>query len=216
MNASTAWILTLLLPIAAGAAPATGNPVVYHSPNNGARPAISPYPIAAANDRVLQLYIDFDNTTPDQSTSGTRMCVDKNGDETCAFDISIEMTDGANAATFESFTPGPSGTFEARIEPVARRSLRINGINANGMLPPVGSACTACAKIGTLVVDAAGAAQPFEITVVGVHRVGAAGQLDTIQPRMFVPEPKRGALLGSGIAAVIAVDSLRRRRRRTR
>jgi hypothetical protein len=69
------------------------------------------------------------------------------------------------------------------------------------------------AGIGTLTVDALGANQ-LQITVQGVHRVGAAGQLDAIQPEVIanVPEPAVGLLLISGVAGLAALERLRRRR----
>ncbi len=72
------------------------------------------------------------------------------------------------------------------------------------------------ADIGTLTVDALDANQ-LQITVQGVHRVGAAGQLDAIQPQVIVnlPEPGGNLLLMYGIAGLAALYRLRRQRRVT-
>jgi hypothetical protein len=200
MNATVVWILALLLPAAA-----TADPAVYHSTTNGGRPAAywpttaSPYPITAGNPRQLYLYID---NTPavGASPSGGTMCVSKTGGETCAFDVRLEMT--TDLATFVSFQPGAAGIVGV-IDPNLH-TLRVNGINVGGMAIP--------APIGTLTVNAAGAHQ-LSIDVVGAHRVGAAGQLDAIQRKTIVPEPARGAMLGTGIAALIALHRLQRRLR---
>jgi hypothetical protein len=67
------------------------------------------------------------------------------------------------------------------------------------------------AEIGTLTVDALDANQ-LQIEVKGVHRVGAAGQLDAIQPQVIVmPEPGGDLLLMCGIAGLAALYRLRHR-----
>ena len=204
MKLATALLLGLLLPIPAQADPSTGNPIVYHSPDDtGAPPSITnPTLIAAENDQTLNLYIDFEND-PDRGASsgaGTRMCVDKDGDETCGFDVWIEMT--TDTATFDTFTPA-STKIVGQIDTNTRTSLHVNGLDVNGMLIP--------AKIGTLTLDALGANQ-LAIQVRGVHRVGAAGQLDAIQPAtLLVPEPGVGLILIAGGAWLAALNRLRHR-----
>jgi hypothetical protein len=201
MRTATALLLALLLPLAVAAQPSTGNPVVYRSGDvYGLDPVTT---IQAANDQQLFLYLDYAND-PDggPSSAGATMCVDADGDETCAFDVWIEMA--TDTATFDSFTPADPAKFVSRLDPT---SLRVNGIEVAGMAIP--------APIGTLVVDALGASQ-IQISVLGVHRVGAAGQLDAIQPTVIlVPEPGRAVLLGSGIAGLAALQRLRRRPRRS-
>ena len=202
MKLAAALLLGLLLPIPALADPSTGNPIVYHSPDDtGAPPSMTNFTlIQAENDQTLNLYIDFDND-PDRGASsgaGTRMCVDKDGDETCGFDVWIEMT--TDTATFDTFTPA-SGKIVGQIDTNTRTSLHVNGLDVNGMLIP--------AKIGTLTLDALGANQ-LAIEVKGVHRVGAAGQLDAIQPStLLVPEPGVGLMLIAGGVGLVALYRLR-------
>jgi hypothetical protein len=201
MKLATALLLGLLLPIPAMADPSTGNPIVYHSPDDtGAPPSITnPTLIKAENDQVLNLYIDFDNDPDRGASSGAgTMCVDKDGDETCGFDVWIEMT--TDTATFDTFTPA-STKIVGQIDTNTRTSLHVNGLDVNGMLIP--------AKIGTLTLDALGANQ-LAIEVKGVHRVGAAGQLDAIQPStLLVPEPGVGLMLIAGGAWLAALNRLR-------
>jgi len=206
MKLATALLLGLLLPmlpIPALADPSTGNPIVYHSPDDtGALPSITnPQHIIFDNDQILNLYIDFDNDPDRGASSGAgTMCVDEDGDETCGFDVWIEMT--TDTATFDTFTPA-STKIVGQIDTNTRTSLHVNGLDVNGMLIP--------AKIGTLTLDALGANQ-LVIEVKGVHRVGAAGQLDTIQPATLpVPEPVVGLMLIAGSAGLVALDRLRRR-----
>jgi hypothetical protein len=193
----------------AGAA-ATGNPVVYHSPDGlGAPAAVTPWVIAAVDGTQLHLFIDYENDGEhDPSSPSGVMCVSRDGDETCAFDVLITMTtspedDDSKFSDFVAAGPGIVG----RIDPDTSRTLRVNGIDVNGMPMP--------ASIGTLTVDAAQANQ-IQIEVEGRHRVGAAGQMDGIQERVIaMPEPGALWLQASGIGAV-ALLAHRRRRRCTR
>jgi hypothetical protein len=195
-------ILLLLAP-SAWATPATGNPVVYVSPNgSGTPPATSPYVLLPLDGQPLYLFLDYQNDgDADPSTTGT-MCVDANGDETCAFDVLLTMQ--SDAAVFASFTPA-SSAIVGRIDPGTQKTLRVNGIDVNGMAIP--------AAIGTLVVDADGTRQ-LQIQVAGRHRVGAGGQLDAIQSQVIVnlPEPGREWLLASGLLGLALLACLRRRR----
>jgi hypothetical protein len=204
MKAATALLLGLLLPVTATAAPSTGNPVVYHSPDGlGTPPSVSPHEILAENGQPLNLFIDYENDPDGGPSNGSvTMCVDENGDETCGFDVLIEMT--TDTATFDTFTPA-SGKIVGYIDDNGT-SLRVNGIDVNGMAIP--------AEIGTLTVNALDANQ-LQIEVKGVHRVGAAGQLDAIQPQVIVnlPEPGVDLLLICGIAGLAALYRLRRQRR---
>jgi hypothetical protein len=205
VKVATALFLGLLLPVTAEAVPSTGDPVVYHSlDDSGTRPSGSTPPeIAAENNEQLYLYIDYDNNPDVGASSGAgTMCENKDGDETCGFDVLIEMT--TDTATFDTFTPA-STKIVGHIDADTRTSLRVNGLDINGMLIP--------AEIGTLTVDALDANQ-LQIRVQGVHRVGAAGQLDAIQHEVIVqlPEPAVGLLLIPGVAALAALDRLRRRR----
>lgn len=208
MKVAIALLLGLLFPVPALAVPSTGTPVVYHSPDDTGTPPSGPNPpaIAAENGQPLYLYIDYDNS-PDGGFStglpGAIMCVDEDGDETCGFDVLIEMT--TDTATFDTFTPA-SSKIVGHIDTNTRTSLRVNGVDIAGMLIP--------ANIGTLTVDALDANQ-LQITVEGVHRVGAAGQLDAIQPAVIVtnvPEPSAGLLLISGAAGLATLSRWRRRR----
>jgi hypothetical protein len=205
VKAATALFLGLLLPVTAAAVPSTGNPVVYHSPDGlGTPPAVSPPEILATNGQPIYLFIDYEND-PDGGTSGGAgtMCVDKDGDETCGFDVLLVMT--TDTATFATFTSA-SGNIIGQIDSDTQTSLRINGVDINGMAIP--------AEIGTLTVDALGANQ-LQIEVRGVHRVGAAGQLDAIQPQVIVmPEPGGDLLLMCGIAGLAALYRLRHRQPR--
>jgi hypothetical protein len=209
VKAATALFLGLLLPVTAAAVPSTGNPVVYHSPDGlGTPPAVSPPEILAENGQQIYLFIDYEND-PDGGTSGGTgtMCVDEDGDETCGFDVLLVMT--TDTATFATFTPflSDSGNIVGQIDSNTQTSLRVNGIDVNGMAIP--------AEIGTLTVDALDANQ-LQIEVKGVHRVGAAGQLDAIQPQVIVnlPEPAGDLLLMCGIAGLAALYRLRHRRPR--
>jgi hypothetical protein len=205
MKAATALLLGLLLPVTAAAVPSTGNPVVYHSPDGlGTPPAVSPHEIPAENNQQINLFIDYENDPdggPSDDEVGTIMCVDKNGDETCGFDVLLVMT--TDTATFATFTPA-SGNIIGQIDSNTQTSLRVNGIDVDGMAIP--------AEIGTLTVDALDANQ-LQIEVKGVHRVGAAGQLDAIQPQVIVnlPEPGGDLLLMCGIAGLAALYRLRHR-----
>jgi len=200
-----ALLLALLSPAAALAVPATGDPVVYHSPgDDGTPPVSSPVEIPAESNQELYLFIDYDNDRdPPGSTGAGTMCVDEDGNETCGFDLLIEMT--TDVATFTSFVPPVSSNIVGRIDPSDATTLRVNGIDVGGMAIP--------ARIGTLTVDALGANQ-LQIAVQGVHRVGAAGQLDAVQPQVIVrlPEPGGTLLLVSGLAGLAALHRLRRRR----
>ncbi len=206
MKAATALFLGLLLPVTAAAVPSTGNPVVYHSPDGlGTPPAVSPPEILATNGQQIYLFIDYENDPDGGPSDGEGiMCVDKNGDETCGFDVLLVMT--TDTATFATFTPAsgpPTLNIIGQIDSDTRTSLRINGIDINGMAIP--------AEIGTLTVDAL-AANQLQIEVRGVHRVGAAGQLDAIQPQVIVmPEPAGDLLLMCGIAGLAALYRLRQR-----
>lgn len=201
-----AALLSLLLLWAAPAlaVPSVGEPIVYPGTDpQGTPPASLPVEVPAADGQSLLLFIDYEND-PDVgfSKSGTTMCVDFDGDETCGFDVTLEML--TDSATFASFTPASgSAVIVGRIDPATGRTLRVNGIDTGGMQIP--------APIGTLVLDAAGANQ-LQITVTGKHRVGAAGQLDAIQQQVIVqlPEPGWALQLGSG---VVALAWLARRRR---
>ncbi|MBW2282633.1 MAG: hypothetical protein JRG82_17995 [Deltaproteobacteria bacterium] len=209
MKAATALFLGLLLPVTATAVPSTGNPVVYHSPDGlGTRPSGSPPEILAKNGQQIYLFIDYEND-PDGGTSGSAgtMCVDKDGDETCGFDVLLVMT--TDTATFATFTPA-SGNIIGQIDSNTHTSLRVNGIDVNGLGVEIDMAIPA--EIGTLTVDALDANQ-LQIEVKGVHRVGAAGQLDAIQPQVIVnlPEPAGDLLLMCGIAGLAALYRLRHR-----
>lgn len=208
MKLATALLLGLMLPISAladPADPATGTPVVYHSPDGTGTPPSGTQPpvIASENDQQLNLYIDYDNSPDVGASSGMgAMCEDEDGDETCGFDVLLKMT--TDTATFDSFTPA-SAKIVGYIDPDTRTTLRVNGVDVNGMAIP--------AVIGTLTVDALDANQ-LQITVEGVHRVGAAGQLDAIQPAVvvnLVPEPGVELLLISGGAGLAALKRWRRR-----
>jgi hypothetical protein len=189
----------------AAAAAATGNPVVYHSPDGLGTPAwVTPWEIAAADGTQLHLFIDYENDGEHDASSGAgTMCVSKDGDETCAFDVLITMTtspedDDSQFTDFVAAGPGIVG----RIDPATSRTLRVNGIDVNGMPMP--------APIGTLTVDAAQANQ-ITIKVEGRHRVGA------FQERVIaMPEPGALWLQASGVAAVALLVQLRRRRRTRR
>jgi len=166
-----------------------------------APPAVSPYVLLPQAGQSLPLFLDYQNNgQADSSTTGS-MCVNADGDETCAFDVLLTMQ--SDTGVFASFTPAAGGIV-GRIDPGTQKTLRVNGVNVNGMAIP--------AAIGTLVVDAAGAKQ-LQIQVAGRHRVGAAGQLDAIQNRVIVnlPEPGRDWLLGSGLLGLALLARLRRR-----
>jgi len=204
--AITTLLLALILPTPAIAAPSVGVPIVYHSPSGtGTRPSgPNPPVIATEDDQPLYLYIDFDNN-PDggASSGGGTMCEDEDGDETCGFDVLLELT--TDSATFDTFTPA-SANIVGRIDPDTRTTFRVNGVDINGMTIP--------ASIGTLTVDALDANQ-LDIKVQGVHRVGAAGQMDPIDANVVIvnlPEPDVGLLLISGVAGLSAINRLRQRR----
>lgn len=207
MKLATALLLGLMLPISAMSAmsalaePATGTPVVYHSPDGTGTPPSGTPAIDLENDQQLNLYIDYDNSPDVGVSSGTgKMCENEDGDETCGFDVLLKMT--TDTATFGSFTPA-SAKIVGYIDPATRTTLRVNGVDINGMAIP--------AAIGTLTVDALDANQ-LQITVEGVHRVGAAGQLDAIQPAVVVvPEPGVELLLISGSVGLAALKRWRRR-----
>jgi len=200
-----AALLSLLLLRAAPAlaVPSVGEPLVYPGTDpQGTPPASLPVEVPAEDGQSLELFIEYEND-PDVglSKSGTTMCVDFDGDETCGFDVTLELQ--TDSATFASFTPASgSAVIVGRIDPATGRTLRVNGIDTGGM--PLR------APIGTLVLDAAGAHQ-LQIVVTGRHRVGAAGQLDAIQERVIVQLPEPGApwQLGSGL---LALGLLARRR----
>jgi len=195
-------LASLLAAAPAGAAPSVGEPIVYVSPD-GTLPETQPVEVPAADGQSLRLYIDYANDPDVMGSTSGFMCVDANGDETCGFDVRLEMT--TDAATFGSFTPA-SGTavIVGQVDPTGKQ-LRVNGIDTGGMSIP--------AEIGTLELNAATANQ-LQIAVTGMHRVGAAGQLDAIQDQVIVqlPEPGWAAQLGSGVVALAWLA----RRRRTR
>jgi len=193
---AAALLVGLILPVMATAVPSAGNPVVYLSLDGSGAPAVQPFAMPGADGLQLHLFIDYVNN-PDVGASGGlgTMCVDEDGDETCGFDVLIEMT--TDTATFSAFAPAVAGII-GEIDSNTQTSLHVNGINVGGMPIP--------AEIGTLTLDALGANQ-FQIEVKGVHRVGAAGQLDTIQPQVIVNVPEPGRLLqllcgAAGLAAL--------------
>jgi hypothetical protein len=186
----------------AAAVPSVGEPIVYPSAD-GTLPATLPVVVPAADGQLLKLYIDYTNDPDGMGTNEGSVCVDGNGDETCGFDVLLEMT--TDGATFGSFTPASSGNavIVGRVDPATGTTLRVNGVDTSGMLIP--------AEIGTLVLNAAGANQ-LQIAVKGVHRVGAAGQLDAIQEQVIVQLPEPGGLgqLGSGLVALALLARWRR------
>lgn len=195
-------VASLSVPPPTSAEPAVGEPVVYPGTDpQGTAPPSLPVEVPAEDGQALELFIDYENN-PDvgMSQSGV-VCVNANGDETCGFDVKLEMqTDGA---TFGAFAPA-SAEIVGRIDPATQTTLRVNGIDTTGMPIP--------APIGTLVLDAAGAHQ-LQIAVTGMHRVGAAGQLDAIQEQVIVVLPEPGApwQLGSGLLALRWLAWRRRR-----
>jgi hypothetical protein len=206
MKIATAILVCLLLPASALAEASTGNPIVYYTPNDSGVPPSSPSASLPAtelidleNGQQLFLYIDFEND-PDGgiSTGNDTMCVDEDGDETCGFDVWIEMT--TDTATFDTFTPA-SSKIVGQID-TTRTSLHVNGVDVTGMAIP--------ARIGTLTLDALGANQ-LALRVKGVQRVGAAGQLDPIQDVVLVPEPGVELMLIAGGAGLAGLNRLRRR-----
>jgi hypothetical protein len=206
MKVAIAVLLGLLLPLHAIAAPSIGTPVVFHSPDDNGTPPPGPNPpeIDALDGQPLNLYIDYDNSPDADASSGNgAICEDEDGDETCGFDVLIRMT--SDTATFDTFTPA-STKIVGHIDSNTRTLLRVNGIDTGGMLIP--------ADIGTLTVDALDANQ-LQITVEGMHRVGAAGQLDAIQPDVLVnlvPEPGGALMLISGFAGLVALERWRGQR----
>ncbi len=209
MKIATALLVCLLLPASAMADPSTGNPIVYHSvDDSGTPPPIAGPSIPASevidteNDQQLFLYIDFQND-PDRGASSdpNTVCVDGDGDETCGFDVWIELI--SDTATFDTFTPA-SNKIVGQIDTNTRTSLHVNGVDIDGMMGIP-------AKIGTLTLDALGANQ-LALQVKGVHRVGAAGQLDLIQDVVLVvPEPGVELMLIAGGAGLAGLNRLRRR-----
>jgi len=204
LRAAAAFLFAgLLLAAPALAVPAVGEPVVYPSPD-GTPPASLPIEVPAEDGQSLVLYLDYANSPDVGASVSGGMCVDADGDETCGFDVMLEMqTDGA---TFGSFTPAAgTAVIVGHIDPATRTTLRVNGIDLGGMPIP--------APIGTLVLDAAGAHQ-LQISVTGRHRVGAAGQLDAIQEQVIVQLPEPGWLLqlGSGLLALAGLARRRPRR----
>jgi len=200
-------LLLALLAVAAPAraVPSVGEPIVYPGTDPGGTPPASlPVEVPPEDGQSLELFIDYDNDPDGGASTSGGMCVDANGDETCGFDMTLQLQ--TDTARFVSFTPA-SGTavIVGRIDPATGRTLRVNGLDIGGMPIP--------APIGTLVLDAAGANQ-LQIAVTGRHRVGAAGQLDAIQQRVIVQLPEPGApwQLGSGLLALGLM--VRRRRRR--
>jgi hypothetical protein len=197
------WIL--MLPVSALAAASVGTPVVYVGTDSmGSPPLVSPTEIPASDAQQLMLWIDYDNNAGvNPSTEGITMCVDKNGDETCGFDVLLVMT--TDTATFSTFAPPAGLSNVVGYIDSTQTSLRVNGIDTDGMSIP--------AEIGTLTVNALGANQ-LQIEVQGMHRVGAAGQLDAIQTQVIVnlPEPGVDLMLAGGVVGLAVLYRLRGRR----
>jgi MYXO-CTERM domain-containing protein len=205
--------LGLLLAVAVcGLAPlarAADDPRVYHSPGNdgthvGAVPPWpEPYWVNPVDGLEIHLWLDADETANQGSSSGT-VCVDANGDETCAFDVLLTLTtDTAELVGFQA----ASSQIVGHIDPETSRTLRVNGVHPLGQLGIP-------AAIGTLTLDAAGARQ-LQLQVSGRHWVGAAGQLVAIQagePIVMLPEPGHEVLLASGLAGLALLALWRRRR----
>lgn len=197
----TAFALVLLWFPTSAMAQAFGNPIVYHSPNGDGTPPSESFQITLPlTELTLDLYIDYENS-PDvgASTGGGTMCVDANGDETCAFDVEFQLQ--SDAATLETFTPA-SSSIVGHID-AAANTFRVNGVDVNGMPIP--------APIGVLTIDAEDA-NILQVTAVGMHRVGAAGQLDAIQSQVVVPEPSRFLAQLGGVAMLAGLYRLRTRR----
>jgi hypothetical protein len=219
--------------------PATpcGSPVVYHDHYGAPCDAsiaptlgpLAPYSLPPNARPTLCLYVDYQNDlVANESSGGGTMCVDEDGDETCAFDVRLEIeSEDPTYPKFESFAP-PTGLpattkIEWEIEEPARRTLRVNGIDASGMAIP--------APVGTVTLDRE-CSTPCTAQVFvrgpcdgsldsgcerqrGSMRVGAAGQLDAIQEQVIavaVPEPDRTLLLACGLAGLALLARLRRRR----
>jgi hypothetical protein len=204
MRGVNALVLSLgaaLLAAPAGAVPSVGEPIVYPSAD-GTLPATLPVVVQAADGQLLTLYIDYANDPDGMGSTQGVMCVDANGDETCGFDVLLEMTtDGASFGTFTSASSG-NAVIVGHVDPATGTTLRVNGIDTGGMLIP--------AEIGTVVLNASGANQ-LQIAVKGVHRVGAAGQLDAIQEQVIVQLPEPGGLLQL-VSGVLVLAWLTRRR----
>jgi hypothetical protein len=212
-----ALLLALLLAAPAGADPSVGEPIVYPSTDpQGAPPPSLPVAVEAVDGQQLALFIDYENSPDKGMSQGGSMCLDADGDEPCGFDVLLEMT--TDTASFGPFSAADPMKIVGHVEPAtptSKATLRVNGVDISGLwqdsvpqpLPggPV--------PIGTLELNAAGANQ-LQIKVRGMHRVGAAGQLDAIQERVIVqlPEPGRGLLLASGLLALAALQRLRQRR----
>jgi hypothetical protein len=203
-----ALLLALFATTPAWAVASVGEPIVYISSEPMGTPrASSPFEVQAVDGQQLELYMDYENSPEVMESQNGDMCVDADGDETCGFDVLIEMA--TDTAVFAAFTPPasvpPSTQIVGRVAqetPTSPWTLRVNGIDITGMQIP--------APIGTLHLDAAGANQ-IQIKVVGRHRVGAAGQLDAIQERVIAtPEPTWLWQLGSGL---VGLALLARRRR---
>jgi hypothetical protein len=195
--------LVLLVPGSSNA----GDTVVFHSPDDTGDPAsISPWLLTLTDGQELHLYLRYDNPGGGGSTSGT-LCVDANGDETCGFDVKLEMqTDVATFGTFEAASAAVVGY----VDLADAKTFRANGLDLSGLEIP--SALGAqVVPIGTLEVNAAGAEQVV-IETTGMHRVGAGGQLEAIQSQVIaLPEPGGIAPPFVGLLAVAGLAWRRRR-----
>lgn len=167
-----AFTLGLLAASAAGATP----PTVFLSPNDDGVAAGDTMSVPIAGDGTLHLYFSTGGVA---STTGTP-CIDGDGDEVCAVDVTIDQ---AGDASLLSFTPAGNVVFA-----LSANRLRLNAGNPlSGDLGVV--------KLGDLVVDTSQAGiveldASFGVSAAQVKESGNTGFLAT------VPEPG----LGLGVA----------------
>jgi len=194
---SPRWIFNAFWMILAAAAlagaaesEAASPPTIFHSPMDDGIPATAGTPtLPPGSSQPIHIYY---STGAQPSTVGTP-CVDGNGDEVCAVDVTIERF---GAWELLSFTPAEGVVFA-----LSSTSLRFNAGN-----PLTGSLGTV--KLGDLNIDTRDAGS---LSVSQADAVSADLELLPVAPSVLVtvPEPSQAMGLLTGVAFLIL---LRRRR----
>ena len=132
--------------------------------------------------------------------AGTTVCVDSDGDQLCAIDVTITLIDGVGF--IDTFVPAPTVVYA--LDPDAR-GLRLNVLQSLSPPAPIAQA------LGVLTLNLSTGSQvdPTRVLASG-QVVDAGGNLQTIpEVPIAIPEPGHTVLLWSGIVGLALLSRLR-------